>query len=60
MKKKLRLKNSIKEALVFGACCLVVVIYSICYTNRINAISNNANGYTESGHAHAVAVNFTR
>lgn len=59
-KKVLKLKKGIKTALLIGA--LEVILFGVLcvYCERVNAIQNNANGYTESGHAHSVQVNFNR
>lgn len=58
--KKLKLKKGIKTALFIGA--LEVILFGVLcvYCERVNAIQNNTNGYTESGHAHSVQVNFNR
>lgn len=59
--KKLKLKESVKNGiLAVVACYALLVVVMIAYTNRVNAINANENGYTESGHAHVVEVNFTR
>jgi hypothetical protein len=55
--KKLKLKGEVK-LLLFGF--VATVAFVLLYSARVEGIQNNANGYTESGHAHAVEVNFTR
>lgn len=59
-KKVLKLKKGIRTALLIGA--LEVILFGVLcvYCERVNAIQNNANGYTESGHAHSVQVNFNK
>lgn len=59
-KKVLKLKKGIKTALLIGA--LEVILFGVLcvYCERVNTIQNNANGYTESGHAHSVQVNFNK
>jgi hypothetical protein len=59
-KKVLRLKKGIKTALLIGALEVILCAVMFAYCNRIEAIQNNPNGYTESGHAHSVQVNFNR
>lgn len=59
-KKVLKLKKGIKTALLVGALEVILLVVLFGYTERVNSIQNNANGYTESGHAHSVAVNFER
>lgn len=58
--KKLKLKKGIKTALFIGV--LEVILFGVLcvYCERVNAIQNNPNGYTESGHAHSIQVNFNR
>lgn len=58
--KRLKLKKGIRTALLIGA--LEVIMFGVLcvYCERVNTIQNNANGYTESGHAHSVQVNFNR
>lgn len=59
--KKLKLKESVKNGiLAVVACYALLVVVMIAYTNRVNAIENNENGYTESGHAQSVEVNLVR
>lgn len=58
--KKLKLKESIKVAItiiVLYVGFVGVLLFNSC---RIEAIENNPDAWTESGHAHAVEVNFTR
>lgn len=59
-KKVLKLKKGIRTALLIGA--LEVIMFGVLcvYCERINTIQNNANGYTENGHAHSIQVNFNR
>lgn len=59
-KKVLKLKKGIKTALFIGALEVILCAVMFAYCNRIEAIQNNPNGYTESGHAHSVEVNFER
>lgn len=59
-KKVLKLKKGIKTALLIGALEVILCAVLVGYTNRVNSIQNNANGYTNSGHAHSVQVNFNR
>lgn len=59
-KKVLKLKKGIKTALLVGALEVILSAVIFAYCNRIENIQNNANGYTESGHAHSVQVNFNR
>lgn len=59
-KKVLKLKKGIKTALLIGALEIILLLVLFGYTARINSIQNNQNGYTESGHAHSVQVNFNR
>ena len=59
--KKLKLKESVKNGiLAVVACYAVLVVVMIAYTNRVNAINNNPEGYTNNGHAQSVEVNFVR
>ena len=55
--KKLKLKGEVK-LLLFGF--VATVAFVLLYSARVEGIQNNVNGYTESGHAHTVEVNFTR
>ena len=59
-KKVLKLKKGIKTALLIGVLEVILCAVMFAYCNRIEAIQNNPNGYTESGHAYSVAVNFER
>lgn len=59
-KKVLKLKKGIKTALLIGALEVILCGVMFAYCNRVNNIQNNANGYTESGHAHSVQVNFNK
>ena len=59
-KKILKLKKGIKTALFIGALEMILLVVLFAYCNRVENIQNNPNGYTESGHAHSVAVNFER
>lgn len=58
--KKLKLKESVKTALVIGGLLIAMIIYLFIATARLEAIQNNPNGYTESGRAHSVQINFNR
>lgn len=59
--KKLRLKESVKNTvLAMVACYALLVAVMIAYTNRVNAINSNPEGYTNNGHAQSVEVNFIR
>lgn len=64
MKRKLKLKKNIKEGVqTVGIVAILTLLFTsflLVYTNRVDAINNNSNGYTESGHAHAVNVQLTR
>ena len=55
-KKVLKLKKGIKTALLIGALEVILLVVLFGYTNRVNSIQNNQNGYTNSGHAHSVNV----
>ena len=58
--KKIRLTDTGK-GLIVGFMLLVFGIIAIeTYNARITAIESNPDGYTESGHAHSVQVNFNR
>lgn len=59
-KKVLKLKKGIKTALLIGALELILCCVMFAYCDRIEAIQNNPGGYTNSGHAHSVQVNFTK
>ena len=59
-KKVLKLKKGIKTALLIGALEVILLVVLFGYTARVENIQNNPNGYTESGHAHSVQVNFNR
>ena len=54
---KLKLKGEAK-LLLFGI--VATVAFVLLYSARVEAIQNNTNGYTESGHAHAVEVNLVK
>lgn len=58
--KKLKLKESVKIALVIFGMYAIFVGALLIQADRIEKIENNPDAYTESGHAHAVEVNFTR
>ena len=64
MKRKLKLKKNIKEGIqTVGIVAILTLLFTsflLVYTNRVNAINNNPNGYTESGRAHSVNVQLTR
>lgn len=58
--KKYRLKKNIKEGIQLVGIVAILTLLFTCfllfYTERVDNINNNPNGYTESGHAHAVNV----
>jgi len=58
--KKLKLKESIKTALVISGLLIAMIIYLFIASARLEAIQNNPEGYTESGHAHSVEINFKK
>ena len=58
--KKLKLKESVKIALVIFGMYAIFVGALLIQADRVEKIENNPDAYTESGHAHAVEVNFTR
>ena len=64
MKRKLKLKKNIKEGIqIVGIVAVLTLLFTsflLVYINRVDNIRNNPNGYTESGHAHAVNVQLTR
>lgn len=64
MKKKLRLKKNIREGIqIVGIVAILTLLFTsflLVYTNRVDNINNNPNGYTKSGHAHVVNVQLTR
>lgn len=64
MKRKLKLKKNIKEGIQTVAIVAILTLlftgFLLVYTNRVDNIRNNPNGYTESGRAHAVNVQLTR
>ena len=64
MKRKLKLKKNIKEGIqtvgVVAILTLLFTTFLYIYTIRVDNINNNPNGYTKSGHAHAVNVQLTR
>ena len=64
MKRKLKLKKNIKEGIqTVGVVAILTLLFTsflLVYVNRVDNIRNNQNGYTESGHAHAVNVQLTR
>ena len=64
MKRKLKLKKNIKEGIqTVGVVAILTLLFTsflLVYINRVDNINNNPNGYTESGHAHAVNVQLTR
>ena len=59
-KKVLKLKKGVKKALIIAGLELAICGLLFAYCGRVEAIQNNPNGYTESGHAHTVSVNFNR
>lgn len=64
MERKLKLKKNIKEGIeIVGIVAILTLLFTsflLVYTNRVDAINHNPNGYTRSGHAHAVNVQLTR
>lgn len=64
MKRKLKLKKNIKEGIqTVGVVAILTLLFTsflLVYTNRVNNINSNPNGYTKSGHAHAVNVQLVR
>lgn len=64
MKRKLKLKKNIKEGIqTVGIVAILTLLFTsflLVYINRVDNINNNPNGYTESGHAHAVNVQLVR
>ncbi len=58
--KKLKLKESVKIALVIFGMYAIFVSALLVQADRVEKIENNPNAYTESGHAHSVEVNFIR
>lgn len=58
--KKIKLRKGIKTALIIALLYALFTGYLFAYTERVESIENNADGYTESGHAHSVQVNFTK
>lgn len=64
MKRKLRLKKNIKEGIqIVGIVAILTLLFTsflLVYTDRVDSIRNNQDGYTRSGHAHAVNVQLTR
>ena len=64
MKRKLRLKKNIKEGIqtvgIVAILTLLFTCFLLFYTERVDNINQNQNGYTENGRAHAVNVQLTR
>ena len=64
MKRKLKLKKNIKEGIqTVGLVAILTLLFTsflLVYTNRIDNINNNPNGYTKSGRAHAVNVQLVK
>ena len=64
MKKKLRLKKSIKEGIqTVGIVAILTLLFTsflLVYIDRVDNINNNPNGYTKNGRAHAVNVQLVR
>lgn len=64
MKRKLRLKKNIREGIqTVGLVAILTLLFTMflyIYTVRVDNINNNQDGYTESGHAHAVNVQLVR
>lgn len=64
MKRKLKLKKNIKEGIqIVGIVAILTLLFTsflLVYINRVDSIGNNPNGYTKSGHAHAVNVQLVR
>ena len=59
-KKVLKLKKGIKTALLIGALEVILLVVLFGYTARVNSIQNNPGGYTDSGRAHSVEINFNK
>lgn len=64
MKRKLKLKKNIKEGIqTVGIVAILTILFTTflyIYTVRVDNINQNPNGYTESGHAHAINVQLVR
>ena len=64
MKRKLKLKNNIKEGIqtvgIVAILTLLFTTFLYIYTIRVDNINNNPNGYTKNGRAHAVNVQLVR
>ena len=59
--KKLKLKESVKNTvLTMVACYALLAIVMVAYINRVNAINNNPDGYTDNGHAQSIEVNILK
>ena len=58
--KKLKLRRGVKTAFVIALLYALFTGYLFACSERIERIENNADGYTESGHAHKIQVNFTK
>lgn len=59
-KKVLKLKKGIKTALIIIGIYAVITAYLFIANARVENIQNNPNGYTKSGHAHSVQINFNK
>ena len=64
MKRKLKLKKNIKEGIqtvgIVAILTLLFTCFLLFYTERVDSIRNNPNGYTKNGRAHAVNVQLVR
>lgn len=64
MKRKLKLKKNIKEGIkTVGIVAILTLLFTsflLVYINRVDTINSNQNGYTKSGHAHAVNVQLVK
>ena len=62
--KKYKLKKNIREGIqTVGIVAILTLLFTsflLVYINRVDNINRNPNGYTESGHAHAVNVQLVR
>ena len=60
MKKRIHLKDNVKETICFILAAVAMVILVCFYTYRIDSINNNPDGYTDAGRNHSVNVQLTR
>jgi len=54
MKKKYKLKQPIKTALVIAFIYLLFIVYVCCYSMRIEKL--NSNSYTSEGHNRSITI----